>query len=98
MFASNAFVRSFSLFCFFISSFMAQRDTCKAKNTFPLIFSRTPINDTMSTYPGLFTGVFAPSDLLGLTAKTLISDCVHGQLICFPSLFLAVWMPRYTNA
>ena len=33
----------------------------------------------MSTYPGLFTRVFAPSDLLGLTAKTLISDCVHGQ-------------------
>ena len=45
MFASNAFVRSFSLFCFFfiiIPSCIAQRDTCKAKNTFPLIFSRTP--------------------------------------------------------
>ena len=27
---------------FFISSCIAQRDTCKAKNTFPLIFSPTP--------------------------------------------------------
>ena len=42
MFASNDFLRSFSLFCFFISSCIAQRDTCKAKNTFPLIFSPTP--------------------------------------------------------
>ena len=42
--------------------------------------------------------VFAPSNLLRLTAKPLISDCVHGQLICFPRLFLAVWIPRCTNA
>ena len=32
----------FSLLFFSISSYIARRDTCKAKNTFPLIFSRTP--------------------------------------------------------
>ena len=33
---------SFVFFIIIIPSCIAQRDTCKAKNTFPLIFSRTP--------------------------------------------------------
>ena len=77
MFASHAFVLCFSLFCFFSSSCIAQGDTFKAKNTFPPDFlPHTPINETMSAYSGLFTRAFAPSPLLGPTAKTLISDCV----------------------
>ena len=58
MFFSDAFVLCFSLCCFFISSCMAQRDTCKSKNTFPLIFSRTPHerDDEQVSWP-LYTGV-----------------------------------------
>ena len=43
MFASNACVLCFSLLCFFISSCIAQRENCKAKNTFPPDFlTHTP--------------------------------------------------------
>ena len=63
MSASDAFGLSFSLFCFFLSLWIAQRDTCKAKNTSPLIFSRTPHkrDDEHVSWP-LYTGVLIFSD------------------------------------
>ena len=58
MFASNAFVLCFSLLCFFISSCIAQRENCKAKNTFtPDFLPHTPETDDKHVSWLLYTSV-----------------------------------------
>ena len=76
MFASNAFVLCFSLFCFFISSCIPKGIPARLKYLSYWFSPAHPLNETMSNL----------SNLLGLTAKTLISDCVGSwsvSQVCF---------------